>query len=43
VLAQPLSKIKEHLSTVMAGTGASITIDGVSYNIDSAKLTTITN
>ena len=35
--------LKTHLSSVMNGSGAVINLDGVSYSIDSAKLTNETN
>jgi hypothetical protein len=37
-LAPAKTELKSHLSTVMAGTGATITIDGTSYNVDATKL-----
>ena len=42
-LADTTAEMKIHLSTVMNGSGATINLDGTSYNIDSTKLTTATN
>lgn len=41
--ASASAALKSHLSTVMNGSGATITIDGTSYNVDSTKLSTATN
>ena len=35
--------LKSHLSTVMSGSGAKITIGGTTYNVDATKLATATN
>lgn len=40
VIASVTNDLKQHLSTIMAGTGATIELGGVAYNIDSTKLTT---
>ena len=37
------ANLKNHLSTVMNGSGAVINIGGISYNVDSAKLSTAMN
>lgn len=37
------AKLKNHLSTIMNGSGAVINIGGIPYNVDSAKLTTAMN
>ena len=37
-LSAASAALKSHMSTVMSGTGASVNLDGVVYNIDSAKL-----
>lgn len=37
-LAPATAELKSHISTIMNGEGATITIDGTSYNIDSTKL-----
>ena len=37
--ATAYAELKSHLSTVMNGTGATITLDGITYNIDATKLT----
>lgn len=37
-LAPATAELKSHLSTVMNGEGAVITIDGTSYNVDATKL-----
>lgn len=42
-LSEAIAELRQHLSTVMNGTGATITLDGTSYGIDSAKLSTATN
>lgn len=43
VLASITNELKNHLLTIMAGSGATIILDGISYNIDSTKLLTATN
>lgn len=43
VIASVTNDLKQHLSTTMAGTGATIELDGIAYNIDSVKLSTATN
>ena len=42
-LAEATSALKNHLATVMNGTGATIILDGTTYNVDSVKLTAATN
>lgn len=42
-LSAEKSKLEQHLSTTMNGTGAVISLGGTAYNIDSAKLTTARN
>lgn len=42
-LTDATNDLKSHLSTTMAGTGATINLGGVAYNIDSTKLTIATN
>lgn len=42
-LAPAINALKAHLSTAMAGTGATINLGGIEYNVDSAKLTTAKN
>lgn len=42
-LSSASAALQSHLSTVMNGTGAAITLGGTTYNIDSAKLTAATN
>ena len=42
-LASAITKLKSHLSTVMNGTGATIELDGISYGVDSTKLTNAKN
>ena len=42
-LAEATASLKSHLSTTMSGTGAKVSLGGISYNIDSTKLTTATN
>jgi hypothetical protein len=37
-LSEALAELRQHLSTVMNGTGATITLDGIVYSIDAAKL-----
>lgn len=37
-LSAATAALKSHMSTVMSGTGASVNLDGVTYDIDSAKL-----
>lgn len=41
-LSSATAALKSHLSTVMNGSGTTITLDGVTYNIDSTKLSTVT-
>lgn len=41
--AAAAAELKAHLLTTMSGTGATITLDGVSYNVDSTKLSTATS
>lgn len=43
VLVDVANDLKEHLSTNMAGTGATIELGGTTYNIDSTKLSAATN
>jgi hypothetical protein len=43
VIASIKEGLKNHLLTTMAGEGATITLDGVTYNVDSTKLTTAKN
>lgn len=38
-LSAATAALKSHLSTVMNGTGATVTLDGITYNIDATKLT----
>lgn len=40
VLDSATASLKSHLSTVMNGTGSTINLDGVAYNVDSTKLST---
>lgn len=42
-LSNYASLIKSHITNNMSGSGATIDFDGVSYNIDSAKLSTFKN
>jgi hypothetical protein len=42
-LSSATAALKSHLSTVMNGTGATITLDGTSYGVDATKLSTATN
>lgn len=42
-LSDATNGLKSHLSTTMNGSGATVSLDGVSYNIDSAKLATAKN
>lgn len=37
------AKLKDHLSTSMSGSGSVINFGGISYNIDSTKLSSATN
>ena len=41
--AEARAELKSHLQTVMAGSGEEIVLDGVSYSVDSTKLTTAKN
>ncbi len=41
-LSAALAELRQHLSTVMNGTGAKIVLGGTAYNIDSTKLSTAT-
>ena len=43
VIASISEGLKNHLLTTMAGSGATITLDGVTYNVDSTKLATAKN
>lgn len=43
ILSSASNELKEHMSTVMNGSGAVINLDGVPYNIDITKLSTATN
>lgn len=43
VLASASTDLKQHLSTVMNGSGATIKFGGTEYSIDSVKLSTATN
>ena len=43
VIASINEGLKNHLLTTMAGEGATITLDGVAYNVDSTKLATAKN
>lgn len=43
VLASAIAELKSHLSTTMSGSGATIELGGVAYNIDATKLSTATN
>lgn len=43
LLSPAADSLKNHLSTVMNGTGATINFGGTSYNVDSAKLLAATN
>ena len=40
--AEAAAELQHHLSTTMSGTGSVITIGGISYNIDSTKLSAAT-
>ena len=42
-LSSATTSLKSHLSTVMNGTGATITLDGTAYGVDATKLSTATN
>lgn len=42
-LSSATTALRQHLSTTMNGTGATIGLGGTNYNIDSAKLSTATN
>lgn len=41
--ADAAAKLQQHLSTTMSGSGSVINLGGVSYNVDSTKLSTATN
>lgn len=41
IISAATADLKTHLSSVMNGTGATITLDGVTYNIDSTKLANV--
>lgn len=41
--AEATAELRQHLSTTMSGSGATVTLGGISYNIDSAKLSSATN
>jgi hypothetical protein len=43
VIASINEGLKNHLLTTMSGTGATITLDGTTYNVDSTKLATAKN
>lgn len=43
VLANVTNDLKQHLSTTLSGSGATIQLGGVTYNIDSTKLSTAAN
>lgn len=43
VIASINEGLKNHLLTTMAGSGATITLDGTTYNVDSTKLATAKN
>lgn len=43
IIASINEGLKNHLLTTMAGEGATITLDGVTYNVDSTKLSVATN
>ena len=43
VIASINEGLKNHLLTTMAGEGATITLDGTTYNVDSTKLATAKN
>lgn len=43
VLTSAKTELQTHLSTTMNGSGASISLGDVTYNVDSSKLTTATN
>ena len=42
-LSSATSALKTHLSTIMNGSGATVALDGTSYNVDSTKLSTVRN
>ena len=42
-LSSATSALKTHLSTIMNGSGATVALDGTSYNVDSTKLSTARN
>lgn len=42
-LSATVASLQHHLSTVMNGSGAVINLNGTSYDVDSAKLSTATN
>lgn len=37
------ARLQQHLSTTMSGSGATITLGGLSFNVDSEKLSSATN
>lgn len=41
--AEATSELKQNLSTTMSGSGATVILGGISYDIDSAKLSSATN
>lgn len=41
--AEAAAELKQHLSTTMSGSGSVVNFGGVSYNVDSAKLSSATN
>ena len=42
-LSESIANLESHLSTVMNGSGAAISLGGLSYNVDSTKLSNATN
>ena len=42
-LSEAAAELRQHLSTTMSGSGATVTLGGVSYSIDSTKLSSATS
>lgn len=42
-LSEAAAALRQHLSTTMSGSGATVTLGGVSYSIDSTKLSSATS
>lgn len=41
--AEATAKLRHHLSTTMSGSGSVVNFGGISYNVDSTKLSSATN